>query len=70
MFTDEGRGEEAVYLTYSNYKWYWIRHMGQNNHAEPAHFFQNRLKNVRIAKGFSQAELAAKSGITTSCLCH
>ncbi len=38
--------------------------MGQNNQAEPAHFFQNRLKNVRIAKGFSQAELAAKSGIT------
>jgi putative molybdopterin biosynthesis protein len=38
--------------------------MGKNNQAEPAHFFQNRLKNVRIGKGFSQAELAAKSGIT------
>src|SRR6476619_8658892 len=38
--------------------------MGQNNQDEPAHLFQNRLKNVRIAKGFSQAGLAAKSGIT------
>jgi putative molybdopterin biosynthesis protein len=38
--------------------------MGQNNQAEPAHLFQNHLKNVRIAVGLSQAELAAKSGIT------
>src|ERR1041385_8712026 len=38
--------------------------MGQNNQAEPAHLFQNHLKDVRIAIGLSQAELAAKSGIT------
>ena len=34
--------------------------MGQNNQAEPAHLFQNHLKNVRIAVGLSQAELARK----------
>ena len=38
--------------------------MSQNNQAEPTRVFQNHLKEVRIAKGFSQGELAAKSGIT------
>ncbi len=38
--------------------------MSQNNQAEPAHFFHNHLKRVRIGKGFSQGQLAAKSGIT------
>lgn len=38
--------------------------MGQNNQAEPRHLFQNHLKSVRVAKGLSQGELAAKSGIT------
>jgi molybdopterin molybdotransferase/putative molybdopterin biosynthesis protein len=38
--------------------------MGEKHQAEPAHVFQNRLKSVRIAKGLSQGELAAKSGIT------
>ena len=38
--------------------------MSQNNQAEPAHAFTNNLKNVRIAKGLSQGELAARSGIT------
>src|SRR5262245_17013422 len=38
--------------------------MSQNNQAEPAHVFKNHLKNVRIVKGLSQGELAARSGIT------
>jgi putative molybdopterin biosynthesis protein len=38
--------------------------MGQKNQAEPAHLFHNELKAVRVAKGLSQGELAAKSGIT------
>jgi molybdate-binding protein/DNA-binding XRE family transcriptional regulator len=38
--------------------------MGEKHQAEPAHLFQNRLKSVRIAKGLSQGDLAAKSGIT------
>ena len=38
--------------------------MGQNNQAEPAQLFHNRLKSVRTAKELSQGELAAKSGIT------
>ena len=38
--------------------------MGQNSRAEPAHLFHNRLKSVRIAKGLSQGQLAAQSGIT------
>jgi putative molybdopterin biosynthesis protein len=38
--------------------------MGQKHQAEPAHHFENRLKDLRIAGGLSQGELAAKSGIT------
>ena len=38
--------------------------MGEKHQAERPHLFQNRLKNVRTTKGFSQGELAAKSGIT------
>jgi molybdate-binding protein/DNA-binding XRE family transcriptional regulator len=38
--------------------------MGEKHQAEPAHCFQNCLKSVRIAKGLSQAEVAAKAGIT------
>lgn len=38
--------------------------MGHNNQAEPRHLFQNHLKTVRVAKGLSQGELAAKAGIT------
>ncbi|HKR80237.1 MAG TPA: helix-turn-helix domain-containing protein, partial [Nitrospira sp.] len=38
--------------------------MSQKNQAEPVHLFQNRLKNVRIAQGLSQGELATQSGIT------
>lgn len=38
--------------------------MGQQHQAEPPHHFHNRLKDVRIARGFSQGELASKSGIT------
>ena len=38
--------------------------MGEKHRAEPPHLFHNRLKHVRTTKGFSQGELAAKSGIT------
>lgn len=38
--------------------------MGQKHRAEPSHHFQNRLKDVRISRGFTQGELATKSGIT------
>jgi molybdate-binding protein/DNA-binding XRE family transcriptional regulator len=38
--------------------------VSQNNEAEPAHAFHNRLKQVRISKGLSQGELASKAGIT------
>jgi len=38
--------------------------MGEKHQAESPHLFQNRLKHVRTTKGFSQAELAGKSGIT------
>ena len=38
--------------------------MSQNNQAEPAHAFRNRLKQVRISKELSQGELASKAGIT------
>ncbi|MGH7208479.1 MAG: substrate-binding domain-containing protein, partial [Nitrospiraceae bacterium] len=34
------------------------------NKAEPASNIQNRLRSLRMAKGLSQAELAAKAGIT------
>lgn len=53
-----------VYLTIGHYKCYSRSIVSQNNQAEPAQLFQNRLKNVRSGKGLSQGELAKKSGIT------
>ena len=38
--------------------------MAKADTSDSAPLFQNRLKNVRVAKGLSQGELAAKSGIT------
>jgi putative molybdopterin biosynthesis protein len=38
--------------------------MGHQHQAESPQNFTNRLKEVRLARGFSQGELAAKSGIT------
>src|SRR5262245_40718839 len=38
--------------------------MGQKHQAEPIHHFKNHLKDVRVARGLSQGELATKSGIT------
>ncbi len=38
--------------------------MGEKNRAEPATNFVNSLRSLRTAKGLSQAELAAKAGIT------
>ena len=43
--------------------------MGKNNKAEPPDHFQNLLKDVRVAQGLSQAELAASSGITRQAVC-
>ena len=38
--------------------------MGLQHKAEPTHHFQNHLKEMRVARALSQAELAAKAGIT------
>ncbi|OLB04097.1 MAG: hypothetical protein AUH21_02100 [Nitrospirae bacterium 13_2_20CM_62_7] len=38
--------------------------MGEKNKAEPASNIQNRLRSLRLANGLTQAELAAKAGIT------
>ncbi|MGH7252553.1 MAG: substrate-binding domain-containing protein [Nitrospiraceae bacterium] len=38
--------------------------MSEKNKAEPASNIQNRLRSLRTAKGLTQAELAAKAGIT------
>ena len=38
--------------------------MGQAHRAESAEHFQNHLKNIRVAHGLSQSELAKQSGIT------
>jgi molybdate-binding protein/DNA-binding XRE family transcriptional regulator len=38
--------------------------MGSRHQAEPSDHFNNRLKDVRTARGLSQSELAAKAGIT------
>lgn len=43
--------------------------MSDKHQAEPAHHFQNLLKDVRVAQGLSQAELAASSGITRQAVC-
>lgn len=41
-----------------------VNPMGEKNKAEPASNIQNRLRSLRVARGLSQAELAAKAGIT------
>ena len=38
--------------------------MGLKHQAEPTHHFQNRLKEMRVARGLSQGELAVRAGIT------
>lgn len=38
--------------------------MAQAHRAEAIEHFQNHLKDIRVAQGFSQGELAKKSGIT------
>jgi len=38
--------------------------MSEKSKAEPADNIQNRLRSLRMGKGLSQAELAAKAGIT------
>lgn len=38
--------------------------MGQAHRAESSEHFQNHLKDIRIAQGLSQGELAGKAGIT------
>ncbi|MEK7351467.1 MAG: substrate-binding domain-containing protein, partial [Nitrospirota bacterium] len=38
--------------------------MGQANRAESVEHFQNHLKDIRVAQGLSQGELAEQSGIT------
>lgn len=38
--------------------------MGTQHQAEPTHHFKNLLKDVRVAGGLSQGELASKAGIT------
>lgn len=43
--------------------------MGLKHQAEPTHHFQNHLKDVRLARGLSQGELAANSGITRQAVC-
>ena len=43
--------------------------MGLKHQAEPTHHFQNNLKDVRLARGLSQGELAANSGITRQAVC-
>lgn len=38
--------------------------MVESRHAEPIECFSNRLQSVRVHRGFSQGELARRSGIT------
>jgi putative molybdopterin biosynthesis protein len=38
--------------------------MSQKHQAEPSHHFDNHLKDLRVARGLSQGELAMKSGIS------
>lgn len=38
--------------------------MGNQHQAESVEHFRNELKNLRVAHGFSQGELASKAGIT------
>ena len=38
--------------------------MAQAHRAESIEHFQNHLKDIRVAQGLSQGELARKSGIT------
>src|SRR5215831_4612633 len=43
--------------------------MGLKHQAEPTHHFQNHLKDLRVARGLSQGELAASAGITRQAVC-
>lgn len=43
--------------------------MGERHRAEPAHNIENRLRQLRLAKGLSQADLAASAGITRQAVC-
>ena len=43
--------------------------MGLKHQAEPTHHFQNHLKDLRVAHGLSQGELAASAGITRQAVC-
>lgn len=43
--------------------------MGEKHKAEPASNVQNQLRSHRIAQGMSQADLAARSGITRQAVC-
>ena len=43
--------------------------MGLKHQAEPTHHFQNHLKDIRVAHGLSQGELAASAGITRQAVC-
>lgn len=38
--------------------------MGQAHRAESTEHFENHLKDLRVAQGLSQGDLAGKSGIT------
>ena len=43
--------------------------MSEQHRAEPAENIENRLRQVRMARGLSQTELAARSGITRQAVC-
>ncbi|HKT33621.1 MAG TPA: substrate-binding domain-containing protein [Nitrospira sp.] len=43
--------------------------MGLKHQAEPTHHFQNHLKEMRVARGLSQGELAIRAGITRQAVC-
>lgn len=43
--------------------------MSDKSKAEPAENIENRLRQVRMGRGFSQTELASRSGITRQAVC-
>lgn len=43
--------------------------MAGKHHAEPTSHVENRLRNLRAAKGLSQGELAATAGMTRQAIC-
>jgi molybdate-binding protein/DNA-binding XRE family transcriptional regulator len=43
--------------------------MGESHKAEPASNIENRLRQVRMARGLSQTELASRAGITRQAVC-